>query len=67
MGGTDPVATVTLGTGNSSFTTFTTCFKNAAGVALLSLPVFLSPGSSGASTPRFLVHPLIVSPRAQVV
>jgi hypothetical protein len=36
-------------------------FKNAAGVALLSLPVFLSPGSSGASTPRLLVHPLIVS------
>jgi hypothetical protein len=36
-------------------------FKNAAGVALLSLPVFLPPGSSGALTPRFFTHPLIIS------
>jgi len=42
-------------------------FKNAAGVALLSLPVFLSPGSFGKSTLRFLARPLIVSPRAKVV
>ena len=42
-------------------------FKNAAGVALLSLPVFLSPGSSGTSIPQFLVNSLTVSPRTQVV
>jgi len=42
-------------------------FKNAAGVALLSLPVFLSPGYSGTSTLRLPTHLLIISPRAQVV
>lgn len=42
-------------------------FKNAAGVALLSLPVFLSGASLGTSIFRFPTHPLIVSPRAQVV
>ena len=36
-------------------------FKNAAGVALLSLPVFLPPGSSGTPIPRFLTHSLITS------
>jgi len=36
-------------------------FKNAAGVALLSLPVFLSPRSSGMSIPKFLIHSLIIS------
>ena len=42
-------------------------FKNAAGVALLSFPVFLPPGSSGASILRFLTHPLTIGPRTQVV
>ena len=36
-------------------------FKNAAGVALLSLPVFLSPESSGTSIPWLLTHSLIIS------
>jgi len=41
--------------------------KNAAGVALLSLPVFLSPESSGMLTFRLPTRSLIISPRAQVV
>lgn len=36
-------------------------FKNAAGVALLSLPVFLPPGSSGMLILWFLTHSLIIS------
>jgi len=42
-------------------------FKNAAGVALLSLPAFLPPGSSGTSTLRCFTCYLTTSPRAQVV
>lgn len=37
-------------------------FKNAAGVALLSLPVFLSPGSSGTSIPWLLIRSLTIGP-----
>ena len=42
-------------------------FKNAAGVALLSLPAFLPPGTSGVSSSRRLIHPLTTGPRTQVV
>jgi len=42
-------------------------FKNAAGVVLLSLPAFLSPGSFGTLALRFLTHSLIVGHRAKVV
>ena len=37
-------------------------FKNAAGVALLSLPVFLPPETSGTPIPRLLTHSLIFVP-----
>jgi hypothetical protein len=42
-------------------------YKNAAGVALLSIPVFLSPASPGTSALQFPAHPLIVSCRTRVV
>ena len=42
-------------------------FKNAAGVALLSLPVFLPPGSLGTSTLWVFTHSLTICPRTQVV
>lgn len=42
-------------------------FKNAVGVALLSLPVFLSPTSSGESLLRLTSQCLIAIPSAQVV
>jgi len=42
-------------------------FKNAAGVALLSLPAFLPPDFSGTPTLRCFTHSLTICPRAQVV
>ena len=42
-------------------------FKNAAGVALLSLPAFLPPESSGTQTLRRFARSLTICPRAQVV